>query len=58
MSQNLLSAVIVIGTLRVNLYSATIIFVLKMLSAIYVCSIYSSALQASLFMEAKTISPD
>ena len=41
-----------------DLYSATIIFVLKMLPAIYICSIYSSALKASFFVEANTFSPD
>ena len=37
-----------IGTRSVYPYSATIFFVLKMLSAFYVCCIYSSALQTTL----------
>ena len=57
MSQNLLSAAVVIGALRVNPYLANI-FVLNMSSAYCICNIYFNALQTSFITEAKTKHPD
>ena len=39
-------------------HEPAIIFVQKMLSAYYICSIYSNALQANFIMDANTMNPD
>ena len=41
-----------------NPYPSTGFIVLKMLSAIYICCLYSSALRLDIFIEAKTMDPD
>ena len=49
---------LVVSTVKGHIELNQYFFILKMLSAVYICCFYSNALQNAFAMEANTINPD